>query len=172
VWILARGGLAPVPLPGYRKYASRLQKAMLMKEISLALVLCSALAVPAFAQKKDDAKKDAGKVAILANTFLKGQSSGQYLARSQLIGVSVTNKDSQTIGTVDDLIIGSGDRLEGIIMSVGGFLGVGKKEIGVRLSALKVSRADGKLTVSLPNATKEMLNSVEPYQRGGTAGKK
>lgn len=143
-----------------------------MHKVSLALLLCTALAVPAFAQKKDDAKKDSGKAAIPTNTFFKGQTPGQYLARSQLIGVSVTNKDGQTVGTVDDLIIGSGDRLEGIVMAVGGVLGVGKKDIGVRLSALKVSRSDGKLTVSLPSATKEMLGAVEAYQRGGGAGKK
>lgn len=138
-----------------------------MSKLSLALALSIVLALPALAQKKDEPKKEAGKVAIPTKTFFKGQTASQFLARDQLIGARVTNKDGQTIGTVDDLIIGTGNRIEGIIMGVGGFLGVGEKKIGVQIDALKLSRSDGKLSVSLPNATKEILGAVEPYQRGG-----
>lgn len=52
-------------------------------------------------------------------------------------------------------------------------LGVGAKAIGVRLGALKVSTTDGKVTVTFPAATKEMLGAVEAYQRrGGTPPKR
>jgi hypothetical protein len=126
------------------------------------------------AQKKEEPKKEAaGKVAIPTNTFFKGQTAGQYLAREQLIGAKVLNKDGQTIGTIDDLIVGSGDRIEGVVLGVGGLLGVGQRAIGVRLGALKVSTADGKVTVTFPAATKEMLGAVPAYERrGGAPGKK
>jgi len=55
---------------------------------------------------------------------------------------------------------------------VGGFLGVGKKEIGVRLGALKIGKADGRVTISFPAATKEMLAAVGAYERPGGAAKK
>jgi hypothetical protein len=161
--------LARQPAAGYRRRASdSFKKVILMHKLSLAFVIFSGLALPAFAQQKEAAKSPL----IPTNTFFKGQTSSQYLARDQLIGAKVTNKDGQTVGTVDDLIIGSGDRIEGIVMGVGGFLGVGAKQIGVRLAALKVSRSDGKLTVSLPVATKEMLGAVEAYQRGSAPAKK
>jgi PRC-barrel domain len=143
-----------------------------MHKLSLALLLAAALATPALAQQKEEPKKDAAKVTVPTNTFFKGQTASQYLASEQLIGVKVTDKGGQTIGTISDLIIGSGDKIEGVILGVGGFLGVGKKEIGVRLGALKIGKADGKVTISFPAATKEMLAAVGAYERPGGAAKK
>jgi len=54
-------------------------------------------------------------------------------------------------------------------LGVGGFLGVGEKKLGVRLSALRISKADGKIAITFPAATKEMLGAVEAYQRPGGA---
>lgn len=135
--------------------------------LGLAVVAGAALALPAFAQKKEDPQK---KTVLPANTFLKAQQGNQYLARQRLIGAKVVNKDGVSVGDIDDLIIADG-RIEGVIMGVGGFLGVGKKEIAVRFGALKITTADGKTTVSLPMATKEMLAAVEPYQRAGAPKK-
>ena len=145
-----------------------------MHKFALALLVSAALAVPALAQPKEESKKGAGKVAIPTNTFFKGQTASQYLAGEQLIGVKVLSKDGQTIGTISDLIVGSGDKIEGVILGVGGFLGVGEKKLGVRLSALRISKADGKIAITFPAATKEMLGAVEAYQRPGGAapGKK
>jgi PRC-barrel domain len=138
-----------------------------MSRFALVLLLSSALAVPALAQKKEEPKKDAAKVTIPKDTFFKGQTAGQYLAGEQFIGAKVTNKDGQTIGTISDLIVGSGEKIEGVVLGVGGFLGVGEKKVGVRIGALKITRSDGKLAISLPVATKEMLGALEPYQRAG-----
>jgi len=143
-----------------------------MHKLSLALLLAAALAVPALAQQKEEPKKDAAKFTVPTNTFFKGQTASQYLASEQLIGVKVTDKGGQTIGTISDLIVGSGDKIEGVILGVGGFLGVGKKEIGVRLGALKIGKADGRVTISFPAATKEMLAAVGAYERPGGAAKK
>jgi sporulation protein YlmC with PRC-barrel domain len=136
--------------------------------VGLALAAGATLALPALAQKKEEPKK----VAVPANTFLKSQQSNQYLARQRLMGAKVVNKDGTTIGSIEDLIVGEGGRIEGVIMGVGGFLGVGKKEVGVRFGALKITTADGKTTVSLPAASKEMLGAVDAYQPAGAAAAK
>jgi hypothetical protein len=57
-------------------------------------------------------------------------------------------------------------------MGSGGFLGVGEKKIAIRFGALKITTTDGKTTVSLPAATKEMLAAVEPFQRTGAPAAK
>jgi len=174
-----RSGTRPIalaePAPhGYRRGpADRFEKGFLMSKLALALLLSAALAAPVLAQTKEEPKKEAAKVAIPTNTFFKGQTANQYLAGEQLIGVKVTSKDGQTIGTISDLIVGSGDKIEGVILGVGGFLGVGEKKIGVRLGALKISTADGKIAIAFPAATKEMLSAVGAYERrGGGAAKK
>src|SRR5262245_35650970 len=137
-----------------------------------ALHLMAALALAAPAHAQEQPKKEAVKAALPPNTFFKGQTSSQYLAGEQLIGAKVTDKDGQSIGTISDLIVGSGDKIEGVVLSVGGVLGVGEKKIGVRLGALKLSKADGKLAISLPSASKEILGAVSAYQRAGAAAKK
>ena len=143
-----------------------------MSRLLCALLLTAALALSALAQtkeepKKEEPKKEAARVAIPPNTFFKGQTSSQYLASEQLIGAKVTNKDGQSIGTISDLIVGPGDKIEGIILSVGGVLGVGDKKIGVRIGALKLAKTEGKLAVSLPSASKEILGAVPAYERAG-----
>ena len=137
-----------------------------MHKFALALAFAAALALPALAQKKDEPKPEAAKkVEIPKNVFFKGQTASQYLAKDRLLGAKVVNKSGETVGTVDDLIVGQGGQIEGIVMGVGGVLGVGSKQIGVRLGALKISTADGKTTVTLPDATKEMVGGVGAYQR-------
>jgi hypothetical protein len=143
-----------------------------MHKFALALILAATLAVPALAQKKDEPKPETGKkVEIPKNVFFKGQTASQYLAKDRLLGAKVVNKSGETVGTVDDLIVGQGGQIEGIVMGVGGVLGVGSKQIGVRLGALKISTADGKTTITLADATKEMLGAVGAYQRA-SSGKK
>ena len=143
-----------------------------MHKFALALAFAAALALPALAQKKDEPKPEAAKkVEIPKNVFFKGQTAGQYLAKDRLLGAKVVNKSGETVGTVDDLIVGQGGQIEGIVMGVGGVLGVGSKQIGVRLGALKISTADGKTTITLADATKEMLGAVGAYQRATPAKK-
>ena len=129
-----------------------------MPRIALAILLSAALAASALAQKKEEPK-------IPANTFFKGQQSNQYLARERFLGAKVVNKDGQTVGTIDDLILGSNGQVEGVILGVGGFLGVGERKIGVRIGALKVTSTDGKTTITFASATKDMLGAVDAYQR-------
>ena len=143
-----------------------------MHKFALALIFAAALALPALAQKKEEPKPEAAKkVEIPKNVFFKGQTASQYLAKDRLLGAKVVNKSGETVGTVDDLIVGQGGQIEGIVMGVGGVLGVGSKQIGVRLGALKISTADGKTTITLADATKEMLGAIGAYQRA-TSGKK
>jgi hypothetical protein len=143
-----------------------------MHKLALAFLAAAALAVPALAQKKEEPKADtAKKVEIPKNTFFKGQTAGQYLAKERLLGAKVQGSDGQAVGTIDDLIVSQGGQVEGVVMGVGGLLGVGQKQVGVRMSALKFATTDGKLTITLPGATKDVLGALAAYQRA-TPGKK
>jgi hypothetical protein len=143
-----------------------------MHKLALAFLAAAALAVPALAQKKEEPKADASKkVEIPKNVFFKGQTAGQYLAKERLLGAKVLGSDGQPVGTIDDLIVSQGGQVEGVVMAVGGVLGVGQKQVGVRMGALKFATADGKLTITLPGATKEVLGALAAYQRATPAKK-
>jgi sporulation protein YlmC with PRC-barrel domain len=133
-----------------------------MYRFAAVILLSAALAAPVLAQKKDEPK-------IPTNTFFKGQQSNQYLARERLIGSKIVDKDGQAIGSIDDVIINTNGQVDGVIMGVGGYFGIGEKKIGVRIGALKITTTDGKTTIAFPMATKEMLSAVEAYQRASAA---
>lgn len=137
-----------------------------MNKVVVSLLAAGVLAasIPAFAQQKAAAPAKAA-VTLPPNTFVKNQFPGQYLAKDRLIGAKVESKDGTIIGDIEDLIIGPNNAIQGVIMGTGGFLGAGEKKVGVVLGALRFSQKDGKTVISLPQATKEVLAAVEPYQR-------
>ncbi len=133
-----------------------------MRKLALGIAAVTiALAGAAVAQDKK-AKEPA---AIPAGIFFKGQQASQWLARDLLLGAKVRNAQGQIIGDIEDLILNEQNQIEGVLMGTGGFLGAAEKKIGVRLSALKISDKDGKTTVTLPEATKDVLKALEPYKR-------
>ncbi len=137
---------------------------MIKTLIGLAAAGALLASLPAFAQQKaPEAAKSA--VVIPKGVFVKGQLSSQYMARDRLIGAKIQNKDGQIIGDIEDLIVGPGNEIEGVVMGTGGFLGAGEKKIGVRLQALQFSQKDGKTVVSLPAASKEVLGALESFKR-------
>ena len=120
--------------------------------------------LPAIAQQPAPAKAPA-PVAIPKNVFVRGQLPGQYLAKDRLIGAKVHNREGAIIGDIEDLIVGPNGQIQGVIMGTGGFLGAGEKRIGVLIGALQFGIKDGKQTVTLPSATKEVLGALEPFKR-------
>ncbi len=107
----------------------------------------------------------ADPVAIPANVFLPTQGGGQYLARDLLLGGQVYNAEGKIIGDIEDLILNSNNQIEGVVMGTGGFGGFGEKHVAVVLSALQIKNENGKITISLPQATKEVLDALEPFKR-------
>jgi len=79
---------------------------------------------------------------------------------SKIIGAAVQNDQNQRVGTVDDLIVASDDRVTMAIVSVGGFLGVGDKLVAVPWQQLK---AEGDHLV-LPGASKDTMSAAPGFR--------
>jgi hypothetical protein len=99
------------------------------------------------------------------DVFLTTQGEGQYLAKDLLLGAKVQNAEGQIVGDVEDLILNADNQVQGVVMGVGGFAGFGEKRVGVALSALQIKNENGVVTVSLPQATKETLDALAPFER-------
>ncbi|MEM7777177.1 MAG: PRC-barrel domain-containing protein [Pseudomonadota bacterium] len=107
----------------------------------------------------------AGALDIPQGVFYKAQQPNQYLARDLVLGAQVLGPTGKIIGDIEDLIMNDDNQIIGVVMGVGGFLGVGEKRIGVRFRALTFETTDGKVVVSLPEATEEVLKAVPAYER-------
>jgi sporulation protein YlmC with PRC-barrel domain len=128
-----------------------------MKRGVLTLAALAALvALPALADPAE----------VPADVFLTTQGEGQYLARDLLLFAKVQNAEGEIIGDVEDLILNAdNNQVVGVVMGVGGFAGFGEKRVGVPLGALQIKNDDGKVTVSLPQASQAVLDAVEPFKR-------
>jgi sporulation protein YlmC with PRC-barrel domain len=79
---------------------------------------------------------------------------------SKLIGATVYNEQDEKVGTVDDLIVAPDRSLSYAVVSVGGFLGIGKRLVAIPVEQLR----DEKSKVILPGATKEALKALPEFQ--------
>lgn len=66
------------------------------------------------------------------------------------------------IGDVNDLILDPRGKIQAVIVGVGGFLGVGEKDVAVPFEALKVAEKDGDSYLVM-NATKQTLEKAPGY---------
>jgi hypothetical protein len=136
-----------------------------VRHLSLALVTAAAIAaaMPAYAQQTPPAAPGATtSVAIPRGVFFRGQVDGQILSSDNLIGAKIHGTDDKIIADIEELILSSDLRVEGVIIGTGGFLGTGEKRIGLRFSALRFG-PEGKVTV--PELTKEVIAALPAYER-------
>ena len=61
---------------------------------------------------------------------------------SKLIGAKVTNMQEQSVGTVNDVILDNDGKVVSVLISTGGFLGLGEKRVAVAFKDLLISRAE------------------------------
>ncbi|WP_428674485.1 PRC-barrel domain-containing protein [Reyranella sp.] len=78
---------------------------------------------------------------------------------SKVIGASIINDANETVGKVDDVILGD-DRTSYAVLSVGGFLGVGNKLVALPYEAIR--KTDEKLII--PGATKDALKALPEFK--------
>lgn len=82
---------------------------------------------------------------------------------SKLVGTAVYNSANERIGDINDLIIDSKGNVAHVVIGVGGFLGMGEKNVAMPFSALKASRdSNGSIKVVV-DGTKDSLKSMPDY---------
>ena len=88
--------------------------------------------------------------------------AGQMSA-SALIGKTVKNATNESVGKIDDIYLDASGAVKLVVVSVGGFLGVGSKDVAVPWTDLKFGRDGSSITV-LTNWTKDSLKAMPDYK--------
>jgi hypothetical protein len=86
-----------------------------------------------------DATKETPEKPIAGQIIM--QDKNTYLA-SALIGSWVHSPDNQTVGDVNDVIINPSGDVVGVVVGVGGFLGMGEKDVAVALNRMTISQSE------------------------------
>ena len=87
------------------------------------------------------------------------QRSGEMRA-SKLIGASVLNPAGETIGEVNEVLLDNSGKVNAVVVGVGGFLGMGEREVAISFGSLKMTRDDGGRSVITIDATKDVLKAA------------
>ena len=82
------------------------------------------------------------------------------------IGSTVYTPANETVGDINDLIIGLDGKVQGVVIGVGGFLGLGEKDVAVKMDEITVQPEDAnKNNVRLIlNSTKADLEAAPEFK--------
>src|SRR5262249_18495388 len=80
---------------------------------------------------------------------------------AKLIGRNVVNTNGDTVGEIDSVVIDQSGKVRYIIVGVGGFLGIGKKEAALAWDDLTITENGEKVTTT---ATKDQLAALPEYK--------
>ncbi|HTQ33043.1 MAG TPA: PRC-barrel domain-containing protein [Stellaceae bacterium] len=83
---------------------------------------------------------------------------------------SVYDPSKNKIGSVDDVVVNDNGQITAFIVGVGGFLGVGEKDVAVPFTAVHAEMKNGSWYLTL-DTTKDALKSAPglTYDKGKTA---
>jgi sporulation protein YlmC with PRC-barrel domain len=86
--------------------------------------------------------------------FMTGMQGNQMLA-SKLIGTTVVSANNESIGDVNDVVLDSNGQVMAVVIGVGGFLGIGEKDVAVPYGSLQF-------------ASREQMNAMNNQKSGGS----
>lgn len=142
----------------------------MIKQTVTAAALAALLAAPSFAQQPGSPGAPATPGATSQQSgaakpgFVQNQAPQDWRG-SKLIGASVYGPDNQSIGEINDVIVDGTGKVKAAVVGVGGFLGVGQKDVAVPFEALNITRRQNsasidKITVAY---NKDELNKAPKF---------
>lgn len=132
-----------------------------MKKKILAMIICLAVVGMmgnALAQQPAPVVGTTVAIAVPADELVV--LARGWSATKQIIGKDVYNDNNEKVGVVNDLIIAPDKAVSYAIIGAGGFLGMGKHDVAIRVNNFKL--AEDKIT--LPGATKEALKAMPAFE--------
>ncbi|MCD7111138.1 PRC-barrel domain-containing protein [Rhizobium sp. DKSPLA3] len=135
----------------------------MLKTLLASTVLAAALAGTALAQQTPAAPAATAPAA----TAPAAAAAGDDMLASNVIGKTVytgVDEEGEAIGEVKDVVINAAGATEALVVGVGGFLGIGEKDVAVNFDRASWSERDGSkiLVVSM---TKQDLEAAPAFQR-------
>ena len=121
--------------------------------------------IAALRTKVDALARTPGSLAQQRIIYLARTPSGGVLA-STYFERGMHNRTGEKIGSISDLVVASDGTIAAALVGVGGFLGIGEKEVAVPFSSIEVVRNGNDLRFVI-DATKEGLKAAPSYEDTG-----
>lgn len=135
-----------------------------MKKLAIITASLAVLATPVLAQT---AATTTPAPAVATTGAAPAEAKYSTVAKdemfsSKLKGLNITNQANETVGEITDLAI-KNNQVDALILSVGGFLGVGEHYVAVSPASVKVSMKDNKWVATM-NTTKDALKAAPEFK--------
>jgi sporulation protein YlmC with PRC-barrel domain len=126
-----------------------------MRRIIYGGLLASTMLVPAFAQTSPPAPstpspsaQPSTPPAASSSSTVAPKAQGEMWRASKLIGLNIYNDQNEKLGDISEILLDKSGKVDGVVIGVGGFLGMGKHDILVKLDKLKFVDEPVKTTTS------------------------
>lgn len=83
---------------------------------------------------------------------------------SKLIGTKVVNAAKETVGDVNEIVLTKDGKVAAVILGVGGFLGMGEREVAVNFNSITMTRDQNDNLALSVNATKDSLTAAPAWR--------
>src|SRR5918912_3197414 len=129
---------APAGVQQTKRKEQEMLTHLLFKSATIALLGLPMTASNAFAQATQSNNPPAAKADDKADQHAAAQHLRDDQVRaSKFIGSNVYDKDNNKVGDINDVIIDPAGKVADVIIGVGGFLGIGEKNVALKMSDLK-----------------------------------
>jgi sporulation protein YlmC with PRC-barrel domain len=125
----------------------------MLKSLSVAAAIFLALTAPAFAQGR-----------VLSRVPSDTATVADWYRQT------VYDSNDKKVGTISDVLLDKDGKVAALIVAVGGFVGVGSKDVAVPFSAVQSTTKNNR-TYLVMNTTKEELTSAPGYKFDRTSRK-
>jgi len=89
---------------------------------------------------------------------------------SKLIGTRVNNEAGERIGEINEVVLTKDGKVGAVVIGVGGFLGMGEREVAVKFESLRLTQDANNNTVVALTATKDSLKTAPEWRWTGERG--
>jgi sporulation protein YlmC with PRC-barrel domain len=140
-----------------------MEEDMLKKHIAACLVTTALLAAPALAQTSSGSSGSSGAASSSAASgkFMTEEKPNQWRA-SKLVGVTVYGPNNEKVGDINEVLIDRNGKAEAVVIGVGGFLGIGEKDVALPFDQVQWS--------DQPAANRTASGGAGSGAGGGAAG--
>jgi sporulation protein YlmC with PRC-barrel domain len=112
-------------------------------------LLATIVSYPVLAQSSPPARNDNPPAAAQSRQVV----SGDVWRASKLKGLNVYNEQNEKLGDISEILIDKSGKVEGVVIGVGGFLGMGEHDIKVDMSKLKFVDEPARTAATTANTT-------------------
>ena len=105
----------------------------------------------------------ADTMAATNEVYIGTQASEEDLA-SNWMGKTLYNGAEENLGSINDILIGANGEIRAVIVGVGGFLGIGQKDVAVSFAAIEPRTDENGNVVLYLNATQEQIENAPDFE--------